>query len=162
MTSTLTSFTFNDIAGKPFDAASLQGKVVLVVNTASGCGLTPQYEGLEKLHRAYQAKGLVILGFPCNQFLGQEPGTEAEIAQFCQLNYQVSFPMMQKIDVNGGDAHPLFQWLTQQAPGLLGIKAVKWNFTKFLVAKDGSTVKRFAPQTEPADMEADIQKALAA
>jgi glutathione peroxidase len=162
MTPHLTTFTFNDIAGKPFDAASLQGKVVLVVNTASGCGLTPQYEGLEKLYKTHQAKGLVILGFPCNQFLGQEPGTEAEIAQFCQLNYQVSFPMMQKIDVNGGDAHPLFQWLTQQAPGLLGIKAVKWNFTKFLVAKDGSSVKRFAPQTEPADMEADIQKALAA
>jgi glutathione peroxidase len=132
------------------------------VNTASACGYTPQFAGLEELHKTYGKKGLVVLGFPCNQFGAQDPGSDAEIAGFCQLNYGVSFPMMAKIDVNGAQAHPLFKWLTAEAPGLLGTKNVKWNFTKFLVGKDGEVLKRYSPQDAPASLAKDIEKALAA
>ena len=139
-----------------------RGKVLLVVNTASACGFTPQFAGLEKLHQDHVKQGLVVLGFPCNQFGAQDPGSNDEIASFCQLNYGVSFPMMGKIDVNGVDADPLFQWLTKEAPGLLGSTAIKWNFTKFLVGKDGQVIRRYAPQTAPADLKKDIEAALAA
>lgn len=137
-----------------------EGQVMLIVNTASKCGLTPQYEGLEKLHQAYGDKGLAVLGFPCNQFGSQEPGTESEIGEFCQINYGVSFPMHAKVNVNGGDTHPVFRQLKKAAPGLLGTKAIKWNFTKFLVGRDGEILGRYSPQTEPADIAADVEKAL--
>lgn len=134
----------------------LRGKVALVVNVASGCGFTPQYKGLEELYRKYKEKGLVILGFPCNQFGGQEPGTDSEIASFCTLNYEVTFPMFAKVDVNGKDAHPLFVYLKAQAPGVLGTEAIKWNFSKFLISRDGKKFKRFASMTKPDELEADI------
>jgi glutathione peroxidase len=137
------------------------GDVVLVVNTASECGLTPQYEGLQRLYDTYAGRGFAVLGFPCDQFGHQEPGTEDEIASFCERNYGVSFPMFAKIDVNGGDTHPLFRWLKDEKSGLLG-GAIKWNFTKFLLARDGSVVDRNAPQTEPAALVADIEEQLAA
>lgn len=137
-----------------------EGQVMLIVNTASKCGLTPQYEGLEQLHQQFHDKGLAVLGFPCNQFGAQEPGTESEIGEFCQINYGVSFPMHAKINVNGSDTHPVFQQLKTAAPGLLGTKAIKWNFTKFLVGRDGEILGRYSPQTVPADIEADIKKAL--
>ena len=159
--SNLHSFTANTLAGKPMDLGKLEGKVVLVVNTASQCGLTPQYEGLEQLHKTYGPEGLAVIGFPCNQFGAQEPGDASEIGAFCQKNYGVSFQMMEKIDVNGADAHPLYKWLVKAAPGLLGSEAIKWNFTKFLVGRDGEVIKRFAPQTEPAALEKDIRAALA-
>ena len=130
------------------------------VNTASKCGLTPQYEGLEALHRKYADKGLAVLGFPCNQFGAQEPGDADEIESFCSVNYGVSFPMFAKIDVNGSQAHPLFQWLKAQAPGLLGSEGIKWNFTKFLINRHGEVVKRYAPLDKPASIEQDIQTAL--
>lgn len=155
-------FTANDLDGKPVDLNHYRGKVMLIVNTASKCGFTPQYEGLEKLHETYADKGLVVLGFPCNQFGAQEPGDAAEIASFCSLSYDVKFPMMEKIDVNGKAAHPLYRYLTEAAPGLLGSKSIKWNFTKFLVSKDGSTVTRYAPNDTPESMARDIEKALAA
>jgi len=136
--------------------------VMLIVNTASACGFTPQFAGLEKLHDTYGAKGLVVLGFPCNQFGAQDSGSNGEIAQFCQRNYGVSFAMMAKIAVNGGDAHPLYQWLKGEAPGLLGTQAIKWNFTKFLVGKDGAVLKRYAPTDTPASLAKDIEAALAA
>ena len=139
-----------------------KGQVLLIVNTASACGFTPQFGGLEELHKAYGQKGLAVLGFPCNQFGAQDPGSNEEISQFCQLNYGVSFPMMAKIDVNGDGADPLFKWLTAEAPGLLGTKAIKWNFTKFLVGKDGQVIKRYAPNDAPASLGKDIEKALAA
>lgn len=139
-----------------------RGKVLLIVNTASQCGLTPQYKGLEAIYRAHMEQGLVILGFPCDQFGHQEPGTEDEIASFCQLNYGVSFPMFSKIDVNGDTAHPLFKQLKAAAPGLLGSEAIKWNFTKFLVNREGEVVSRYAPTTEPAAIEADIERLLRA
>jgi glutathione peroxidase len=132
------------------------------VNTASACGFTPQFAGLEKLHQTYADKGLAVLGFPCNQFANQDPGDEAQIANFCQKNYGVSFQMMAKVKVNGSEAHPLYQWLTAQAPGILGSKAVKWNFTKFLVGRDGQVLKRYAPQDAPAKIAQDIEAALAA
>jgi len=135
---------------------------VLIVNTASKCGFTPQFEGLEALWKAYEAKGVVILGFPCNQFGSQDPGNNTEIASFCQLNYGVSFPMMAKVDVNGPAAHPLYKWLVKEAPGILGTKSIKWNFTKFLVGKDGQVIGRYAPTDKPAGLKADIDKALAA
>lgn len=142
------SFSAESLSGQPVPMADYQDKVVLVVNTASQCGFTPQYAGLEKLYQTYKDQGLVILGFPCNQFGGQEPGDAAEIAQTCQLNYGVTFPMFAKVDVNGSEAHPLFKWLTDAAPGMLG-NAIKWNFTKFLIGRDGKAIKRFAPITKP-------------
>ena len=137
------------------------GKVLLNGNTASACGFTPQCGGLEDLHKQYCDEGLVVLGFPCNQFGRQDPGSNDEIASFCQLNYGVSFPMMAKIDVNGAQAAPLYQWLSQEAPGLLGSKAIKWNFTKFLVGKDGQVIRRYAPQDAPKKLAGDIEAALA-
>jgi glutathione peroxidase len=138
-----------------------KGQVMLIVNTASACGFTPQFAGLEKLHQTYGDKGLAVLGFPCNQFANQDPGDEAQIANFCKKNYGVSFQMMGKVKVNGSEAHPLYQWLTAQAPGILGSKAVKWNFTKFLVGRDGQVLKRYAPQDAPAKIAQDIEAALA-
>ncbi len=138
-----------------------RGKVVLIVNTASKCGFTPQYQGLEKIYREFKDKGVEVLGFPCNQFGGQEPGTAEEIGAFCEKNYGVSFPLFAKIDVNGDQADPLFTYIKAEAPGLLGSKAIKWNFTKFLVRKNGSVFKRYAPATKPEDMVADIEKLLA-
>ncbi len=160
--STVYDFSANNIQGKSVKLNKFKGKAMLIVNTASACGFTPQLGGLEELHKSYGGKGLVVLGFPCNQFGAQDSGSNGEIAEFCQLNYGVSFPMMEKIDVNGSGAHPLFQWLTAEAPGLLGSKAIKWNFTKFLVGKDGSVIKRYAPTDTPASMARDIEAALAA
>jgi glutathione peroxidase len=150
------------IDGKPAALSTQRGKVLLIVNTASACGFTPQFAGLEKLWADYRDKGLVIIGFPSNEFGGQDPGSNDEIASFCQLNYGVSFPMMGKVKVNGADAHPLWKWLTAEAPGLLGTQAVKWNFTKFLVGRDGAVVKRYAPTDTPKSLAADIEAALAA
>ena len=138
-----------------------KGQVMLIVNTASACGFTPQFTGLEKLHKTYADQGLAVLGFPCNQFASQDPGDDAQIANFCQKNYGVSFQMMSKIKVNGSDAHPLYQWLTAEAPGILGSKAIKWNFTKFLVGRDGRVIKRYAPQDSPEKIAKDIEVALA-
>jgi glutathione peroxidase len=149
------------IDGKPAHLSTQRGKVLLIVNTASKCGFTPQFAGLEALWEEYRDKGLVVLGFPSNQFGSQDPGTNDEIASFCQLNYGVKFPMMSKVDVNGDKAHPLWKWLTTEAPGILGTKAIKWNFTKFLVGKDGQVVKRFAPNDSPASLKGDIETALA-
>ena len=157
---TVYDFSAQTIDGKNRKLADYRGKVLLVVNTASHCGFTPQYKGLEELHRKYGKQGLVVLGFPCNQFGAQEPGPESEIAEFCEMNYGVTFPLFAKIDVNGDDAHPLFKHLTHSAPGLLGSRAIKWNFTKFLVDRNGNVVKRFAPNTDPADLAKDIEKAL--
>ena len=159
--SSIYDFTVDDIAGKPVKLDRYRGKAMLIVNTASKCGFTPQFDGLQVLWQAYQDKGLVVLGFPSNQFGAQDPGSNDEIASFCQLNYGVSFPMMAKVDVNGGGAHPLYRWLTQEAPGVLGTQAIKWNFTKFLVGRDGKTIKRYAPQDEPAKLTQDIEAALA-
>ena len=150
------------IDNQPVALSQYQGQVLLIVNTASACGFTPQFGGLEKLHKSYGDKGLVVLGFPCNQFASQDPGDDAQIANFCQKNYGVSFQMMHKIKVNGAEAHPLYQWLTAEAPGILGSKAIKWNFTKFLVGKDGRVIKRYAPQDAPEKMAKDIEAALAA
>ena len=161
-TPTVYDFQAKDISGKDIALSAFKGKVMLVVNTASKCGFTPQFGGLEALHSAYAAKGLVVLGFPCNQFGSQDPGSDSEIAEFCQMNSGVSFPMMGKIDVNGPAAHPLYKWLAAEAPGLLGSKAIKWNFTKFLVGKDGQVIRRYAPLDKPAHMEKDILMALAA
>ena len=160
--STVYDFSANNIQGKSVKLGKFKGKVMLVVNTASACGFTPQFGGLEELHKSFGDKGLVVLGFPCNQFGAQDSGSNGEIAEFCQLNYGVSFPMMEKVDVNGSGAHPLFQWLTAEAPGLLGSKAIKWNFTKFLIGKDGGVLKRYAPTDTPAGMAQDIEAALAA
>ena len=159
--SSIYDFEAQSIDGKAVPLRQFEGKPLLIVNTASACGFTPQFGGLDKLHLAYGARGLVVLGFPCNQFGGQDPGSNDEIASFCQLNYGVSFPMMGKIDVNGANAHPLYQWLTAEAPGLLGSKAIKWNFTKFLVGKDGRVLKRYAPQDAPEKLAKDIEAALA-
>ncbi|MFN0161450.1 MAG: glutathione peroxidase [Burkholderiales bacterium] len=153
-------FSAESLVGKPVKLSRYKGKLVLVVNTASQCGLTPQYKGLEALYAKYRDRGLEIVGFPCNQFGAQEPGSAAEIGAFCERNYGVSFPMMAKVDVNGADAHPLYKWLTSAAPGFLGSEAIKWNFTKFLVGPDGAVIKRYAPQTEPADLARDIEAAL--
>ena len=161
-TNTVYDFEAKDIGGKDTSLTAFKGKVMLIVNTASKCGFTPQFGGLEDLYKSYADKGLAVLGFPCNQFGSQDPGADGEIAEFCQMNYGVSFPMMSKIDVNGPAAHPLYKWLAAEAPGLLGSKAIKWNFTKFLVGKDGQVIKRYAPLDKPADMAKDIEKALAA
>ena len=157
---TVYDFDALTITGKSVPLKQYEGKPMLIVNTASACGFTPQFAGLEELHKTYAAKGLVVLGFPCNQFGAQDTGNNDEIAEFCQLNYGVSFPMMAKIDVNGSDAHPLYQWLSSEAPGLLGTKAIKWNFTKFLVGKDGQVLKRYAPTDTPKSMAEDIEAAL--
>ena len=150
------------IDGKPAALAAQRGKVLLIVNTASACGFTPQFAGLEKLWQQYRERGLVIVGFPSNEFGSQDPGSNDEIASFCQLNYGVSFPMMAKVKVNGAQAHPLWKWLTSEAKGILGTQAVKWNFTKFLVCKDGQVLKRYAPTDTPESIAQDIEKALAA
>lgn len=160
--SSIYDFEAQSIDGKAVSLAQFRGKPLLIVNTASACGFTPQFGGLEKLHQTYGSRGLVVLGFPCNQFGSQDPGSNDEISSFCQLNYGVSFPMMSKVDVNGDAAHPLYQWLTAEAPGLLGSKAIKWNFTKFLVGKDGRVIKRYAPQDAPEKLGADVEAALAA
>jgi glutathione peroxidase len=156
----LADFTLPLLNGAPQPLAAYQGKVVLVVNVASQCGLTPQYAGLEALYRRYGDEGLVVLGFPCNQFAGQEPGSDAEIAQFCEANFGVTFPVFKRIDVNGEGAHPLYRWLKSAAPGLLGSEAIKWNFTKFLIGRDGAVVERHAPTTEPEAIAANIEKLL--
>jgi glutathione peroxidase len=158
---TIYDFEAVSITGQPAQLASQRGKVLLIVNTASACGFTPQFAGLEKLWEDYRDRGLVIVGFPSNEFGSQDPGSNDEIASFCQLNYGVSFPMMAKTQVNGKDAHPLWQWLKAQAPGLLGSEGVKWNFTKFLVGRDGQVIKRYAPTDTPESLRKDIEKALA-
>ena len=159
-----TAYDFEAVSidGQPVHLKDLQGKALLIVNTASACGFTPQFAGLEELHQRYHAQGLVVLGFPCNQFGAQDKGSNAEIGAFCQKNYGVSFSMMEKIEVNGGQAHPLYQWLTQEAPGILGSKAIKWNFTKFLVGRDGRVIKRYASMDKPEKIAQDIEAALAA
>jgi glutathione peroxidase len=162
MATSIYDFDSVSIAGKPAQFASQRGKVILVVNTASACGFTPQFAGLEALSKDYAGQGLVVVGFPSNEFGAQDPGSDDEIASFCQLNYGVSFPMMAKTKVNGSDAHPLWQWLKGQAPGLLGSEAIKWNFTKFLVGRDGQVIKRYAPNDTPEAMRKDIEKALVA
>nr|WP_068858911.1 glutathione peroxidase [Perlucidibaca aquatica] len=149
------------ITGEVSPIADYKGQVLLIVNTASKCGFTPQFTGLEAIYEKYKDQGFTVLGFPCNQFLNQDPGNEAEIASFCSLNYGVSFPMFAKIDVNGPGAHPLFQHLAAEAPGLLGSQKIKWNFTKFLVSRDGRVLDRYAPTTKPEDLVKDIEKALA-
>ena len=159
--STVYDFEALSIGGKSVALKKYRGKPLLIVNTASACGFTPQFAGLEALHETYGKKGLVVLGFPCNQFGAQDKGSDNEIADFCQVNYGVSFPMMAKIDVNGSDAHPLYQWLCSEAPGLLGSKAIKWNFTKFLVGRDGQVIKRYAPTDTPESMSGDIEAVLA-
>ncbi|SDB97257.1 glutathione peroxidase [Paraburkholderia lycopersici] len=146
--------------GEPVSFERYAGKVLLVVNTASECGFTPQYAGLQKLYDQYAARGLAVLGFPCNQFGKQEPGDAAQIGSFCEKNYGVTFPMFEKIDVNGANAHPLYRWLTGEAPGLLGLEGIKWNFTKFLVDRNGNVVKRYAPVTKPEAIAADIERQL--
>ena len=160
--STVYDFQAQKIDGTPVALSQFKGQALLIVNTASACGFTPQFAGLEALHKAYANKGLVVLGFPCNQFGAQDSGSNTQIAEFCQLNYGVSFPMMAKIEVNGAQAHPLYQWLSAEAPGLLGTKAIKWNFTKFLVGKDGQVIQRYAPTDAPASLAGDIEAALAA
>jgi glutathione peroxidase len=150
------------IEGQPADLSTQRGKVLLIVNTASRCGFTPQFAGLEKLWQAYRDRGLVVVGFPSNEFGAQDPGSNAEIASFCSLNYGVSFPMMAKVKVNGADAHPLWRWLRKQAPGLLGSEAIKWNFTKFLIGRDGRVIRRYAPSDAPESIATDIEAALAA
>jgi glutathione peroxidase len=157
---TIYDFTVDDIAGKKVKLDRYKGKVMLVVNTASQCGFTPQYQGLEKLYEALHAKGLEVLGFPCNQFGEQEPGTEKEIAAFCERNYGVTFPLFGKVDVNGDEAAPLFKWLKKEKPGLMGSEAIKWNFTKFLVDRKGKVVARYAPNDTPESMRADVEKLL--
>ena len=153
-------FTAQSLDGQPAPLKDFRGKVLLIVNTASKCGFTPQYTGLEALCQKYRDRGLVVLGFPCNQFGAQEPGDAAEIANFCSLTYDVTFPMMAKVDVNGPKAHPLYAWLKRQKKGLLGTEAIKWNFTKFLIDRSGEVIARFAPTVEPRDIEGAIEAAL--
>jgi len=153
-------FSAEDIDGKKVPLKKYKGKALLIVNTASQCGFTPQYAGLEKLHRDLSSRGFEVLGFPCNQFGAQEPGDAEEIKNFCSLKYDVTFPMFAKVDVNGADTHPLFEYLKKEKPGLLGSQNVKWNFTKFLVDKDGNPVARYAPQESPESLRKDIEKLL--
>jgi glutathione peroxidase len=150
------------IEGKTASLSTQRGKVLLIVNTASACGFTPQFGGLETLWKTYRDRGLVVVGFPSNEFGNQDPGSNDEIASFCEMNYGVSFPMMEKVEVNGAQAHPLFKWLTREAPGLLGSTGIKWNFTKFLVGRDGKVIKRYAPTDKPEAITKDIEAALAA
>ncbi|MGO4894391.1 glutathione peroxidase [Flavobacterium sp. W21_SRS_FM6] len=161
MTDTLYHFNLTLNNGQQTTLEPYQGKVLLIVNTASKCGFTPQYEGLQRLYSTYHAQGLVVLGFPCDQFGHQEPGSDEEIEQFCSLNFNVNFPLFQKIDVNGSQASPLYTFLKSEAPGVLGSKGIKWNFTKFLVDKNGKVIKRYAPTTKPADIITDIEALLA-
>ena len=156
----LQQFTMPLLDGREQALAEYEGKVVLIVNTASQCGFTPQYQGLEQLYRQYKAEGFVILGFPCNQFKGQEPGNDDEIASFCEKNYGVSFPMFSKIEVNGDNTAPLYQALKKEAPGLLGSQVIKWNFTKFLLGRDGNVIRRYGPTTNPEAIKSDIQDAI--
>ena len=158
----LYDFEAQSIDNQTVALSRYKGQVMLIVNTASACGFTPQFVGLEKLHMTYGERGLAVLGFPCNQFASQDPGDDAQIANFCQKNYGVSFQMMSKVKVNGDEAHPLYQWLTAEAPGILGSKGIKWNFTKFLVGRDGRVIKRYAPQDAPEKIAKDIEAALAA
>ncbi len=158
---TLYDFRVRTLAGAEQDLGAYRGRPLLIVNVASGCGFTPQYEGLEALYRRYQDRGLVILGFPCNQFGGQEPGTASEIQAFCHERYDVTFPMFAKIDVNGPAADPLFRWLAARARGLFGTRAVKWNFTKFLVDRSGGAVHRYAPRTRPEALATPVERMLA-
>lgn len=159
--SNLYSFTVKNSLNEPLVLEKYKGQVVLVVNVASKCGFTPQYTGLEELQKRFQSQGFSVLGFPCNQFGSQEPGNNEEIQNFCKLTYDVSFPIMAKIDVNGKNSDPLYDWLKESAPGILGTEVIKWNFTKFLVGKDGRVLKRYAPKVEPQNIAADIEKALA-
>ena len=152
-------FTALGNKGNEVDFKQFEGKVLMIVNTASKCGFTPQYDGLEALYQKYKDQGLVIVGFPCDQFAHQEPGTDAEIAEFCRINHGVTFPLMAKIEVNGDNAHPIYKYLKSETKGLLG-SAIKWNFTKFLISRDGNTIKRYAPTVKPADMEKDIKALL--
>ena len=154
-------FTVQDIRGDRVSMADYRGQVLLIVNTASACGFTSQLAGLQALHQSHGPRGLAVLGFPCNQFGRQEQGSNDEIAGFCQRNYGVDFAMMGKVEVNGAQAEPLFKWLTAQSPGLLGSEAIKWNFTKFLVGRDGRVIRRYAPQQTPAQLAADMEAALA-
>ena len=160
MNNNIYQFTANNNLGEPVALDSYQGKVILVVNTASDCGFTPQYKGLQTLYQQYQPNGLEILAFPCNQFKAQEKGSDEEIEQFCDLHFNIQFPLFSKIDVNGDNAHPLFDYLKTQAPGLLGSESIKWNFTKFLINREGMVIKRYAPTTKPEDIEADIKELL--
>lgn len=153
-------FSATSIDGKPVSFDAYKGNVLLVVNTASQCGFTPQYKGLQALFDQYASQGLVVLGFPCNQFGQQEPGSEGQIQSFCEMNFGVSFPLFQKIDVNGSNAHPLYQYLTKAAPGIFGTEGIKWNFTKFLIDRSGKVVKRYPPTTKPEDLAKDIQALL--
>ena len=156
----ITDFSAKQANGEDISLADKTGKVLLVVNTASKCGFTPQYDGLEALYRKFKDQGFEVVAFPCNQFGAQEPGNADEIASFCKLTYDVTFPMMAKIDVNGDGATPLYQWLKGEAPGLMGSKSIKWNFTKFLIGRDGKVVKRYAPTDKPEGIEKDIAKLL--
>ena len=160
--STVFEFEIRGIDGSPVTLRQFQGQVLLIVNTASACGFTPQFAGLEKLQQDYAPRGFAVLGFPCNQFGAQDPGSNEEIAGFCQTNYGVSFPMMARIEVNGAGADPIYQCLTAETPGLLGSKSIKWNFTKFLLGKDGRVIRRYGPQDKPASLTWDIERALAA
>jgi glutathione peroxidase len=153
-------FQATSLDGKPVDLAQYRGKVLLIVNTASKCGFTPQYQGLETVYRELHGRGLEVLGFPCNQFGSQEPGSEEEIGAFCEKNYGVSFPMFAKVDVNGDDAHPLWKHLKGEAPGVLGTEGIKWNFTKFLIGRDGKVAHRYAPTTKPEEIAGDVEKLL--
>ena len=155
-------FEAQSIDGTSVPLSHYRGQVMLIVNTASACGFTPQFNGLEKLHQQYGSQGLAVIGFPCNQFASQDPGDNTQIADFCQRNYGVSFQMMGKIEVNGAGAHPLYQWLKHEAPGMLGTEGIKWNFTKFLIGRDGRVIKRYAPQDTPEKIAKDIEAALAA
>jgi len=153
-------FNATNIKGEEVNLSDYEGKVLLIVNTASKCGFTPQFEGLENLHKELEDQGLIILGFPCNQFGSQDPGVDEQIEEFCQLNYGVSFPMFSKIEVNGSGAHPLYAYMKKEARGLLGSKTIKWNFTKFLVNRKGQVVERYAPNDKPKSIKADVQKLL--
>ena len=157
---TIYQFSAKTIDGQEISLKQFEGKVVLIVNTASKCGFTPQFKDLQELYETYKDKGLEILGFPCNQFMNQDPGSEEEIKSFCELNYGVTFPMFAKVDVNGVYTHPLFRYIREQTPGLLGLNTIKWNFTKFLVDANGNVIKRFAPQTKPSEIAKDIEPLL--
>ena len=158
----LQDFSATTLSGTPHDLDAYAGKVVLVVNTASQCGFTPQYDGLEQLWQEYRDQGLVVLGFPCNQFGGQEPGSAEDIGEFCRVNHGVTFPLFDKVEVNGPDAHPVFQWLSGEARGAFGSTKIKWNFTKFLVGRDGKVIRRYGSSTKPEKLTGAVEKALAA